>query len=164
MDEEELMERAEAFSDKNGCEIGERLGFGIHGIVLVLNCESKAAATALKILGASGPYKRERDAYRRLSEARITKVNGFHVPQLLKWDDELLGIEMTVVTPPFALDFAAAYLDFPPSFSSEVWEEWTRKNGEQFGRDWPEAQAILTEFENLGVHMLDPSPSNLRFR
>ena len=164
MDEEELFERAEAFAGANGCTIGERLGFGIHGIVVVLKSESKAAATALKILASTDPYTRERDAYRRLKDAGIAKVQGFHVPQLLQWDDELLGIEMTVVTPPFVLDFAGAYLDFPLKFPAEAWEEWTHKNEEQFGEDWSAAQAILAALEELGIHMLDPSPSNLRFR
>jgi len=143
MDEEELIERAEAFAKLHGCTVGERLGFGIHGIVVVLNSESKAAATALKVLASAEPYRRERGAYQRLGEARITKVRGFHVPQLLRWDDDLLALEMTVVTPPFALDFAGAYLDFPPDFPVEAWQDWQRKNEEQFGEDWPEAQAIL---------------------
>jgi len=164
MDEEELIERAEAFAKSHECTIGERLGFGIHGIVIVLNCESKAAATALKVLASAEPYRRERDTYQRLSEARVTKVRGFHEPQLLQWDDDLFALEITVVTPPFALDFAGAWLDFPPDFPEEAWEDWNRKNEEQFGEDWPEAQAILAEFEELGIYMLDPTPSNFRFR
>ena len=149
MDEEELIERAEAFAKRYGNTVGERLGFGVHGIVIVLNCESKAAATALKVLASADAYRRERDTYKRLKEARITKVRGFHVPQLILWDDDLLALEMTVVTPPFALDFAGAWLDFPPRFSNEVWEDWSRKNEEQFGDDWAEAQAILGELEEL---------------
>ena len=72
MDEEELLERAEAFAKAHGCTIGERLGFGIHGIVIVLNSESKAAATALKVLADAGPYRRERDTYQRLGETGVT--------------------------------------------------------------------------------------------
>lgn len=71
---------------------------------------------------------------------------------------------MTVVTPPYVLDFAGAYLDFPPKFSEEVWADWNRKNEEQFGGDWPAAQVILGELEDVGIHMLDPSPSNICFR
>jgi len=164
MDEEELLERAEAFAKAHGRTTGERLGFGIHGIVIVLNSESKAAATALKILASTEPYRRERDTYERLREERVTKVRGFNVPQLIGWDDHLHALEMTVVAPPFALDFAGAYLDFPPSFPPEAWEEWTRKNQEQFGEDWPMAEAVLADLEALGIYMLDPSPSNIRFR
>jgi hypothetical protein len=95
---------------------------------------------------------------------RTTRILGFHVPQLLHSDNERLALEMTGVMPPFVLDFAEAYLDFPPRFSDEVWAEWRAKNEEQFGADWPMAQAILGELEDLGIHMLDPSPSNIRFR
>ena len=91
-------------------------------------------------------------------------MRGFHVPQLLRWDDGLLASEMTVVAPPSALDFAGAYLDIPPDFPAEASEDWKRKNEEQFGEDWSAAQAILAALEELGIHMLDPSPSNLRFR
>jgi len=164
MDEEELMEKAEAVARERGCTIGERLGSGIHGIVIVLESESKAAMTALKVLWSAKPYRRERETYERLMEARVTKVRGFNVPQLLWWDDELLALEMTVVAPPFVLDFAGAYLDFAPDFSPEAWEDWSRKNEEQFGADWPEALAILAELEEFGIRMLDPSPSNIRFR
>jgi hypothetical protein len=99
-----------------------------------------------------------------LKEARITRILGFHVPQLLRSDDERLALEMTVVMPPFVLDFAGAYLDFPPRFFDDVWDEWRAKNEEQFGADWPMAQAVLAELEDHGIHMLDPSPSNIRFR
>jgi len=33
-------------------------------------------------------------------------ILGFHVPQLLGADDELMAIEMTIVSPPYLLDFA----------------------------------------------------------
>jgi len=88
MDEEELIERAEVFAKAHGCTIGERLGFGIHGIVIVLKSESNAAETALKVLGSAEPYRRECETYERLREARVTKARGFHVPQLLRRDDD----------------------------------------------------------------------------
>ena len=40
---------------------------------------------------------------------------------------------MTVVTPPFLLDFAGAYLDWPPEFSSEATEYRLHEEQEQFG-------------------------------
>jgi len=164
MDEEELLEKASAYANAHGATIGARLGFGIHGIVLVLKSQSKPAATALKVHSFAEPYFREQRAYERLRDAGITRMRGFDVPQLVARNDELLALEMTIVSPPFVLDFAGAHLDFPPEFSQEVWEDWSRKNEEQFGLDWPEAQAILAEFEEIGLYVLDPSPSNLRFR
>jgi hypothetical protein len=85
------------------------------------------------------------------------------VPQLIAFDDKLLALEMTVVKPPWVLDFAGAYLDFAPEFSDEIWEEWTWKNEEQFGANWPTAQMILDDLQDLGIHMHDPSPNNIPF-
>ncbi len=161
--DEELIEKAEAYALSYGLKISERLGFGIHGIVFAVQSQTEPGNTALKILHSREPYRRERDVYERLKGSRVSKILGFHVPQLIRCDDELLALEMTVVKPPFVLDFAGAYLDFPPEFSDEIWEEWERKNAEQFGEDWPMAQMILGQLEDLGVHMHDPSPSNIRF-
>lgn len=162
--DEELLEKARAFAKARGAEIGEGLGFGIHGIVVVLKSEQEVASTALKIHHSEEPYRREREAYERLKGAGIARVLGFHVPQLLSYDNELLALEMTIVMPPFVLDYAGAFLDEPPEFSEEVWADWREKNEEQFGGDWSKAQAILAELAELGIHMLDPSPSNIRFR
>lgn len=41
---------------------------------------------------------------------------------------------------------------------------WEEKNREQFGDDWPEAKLVLAELEDSFIFMLDPSPSNIRFR
>jgi hypothetical protein len=46
------------------------------------------------------------------------------VPEPIAYDDELLAIEMTVVTRPFVLDFGGAFLDHLPGFSEEVLAEW----------------------------------------
>lgn len=94
----------------------------------------------------------------------VSEILGFEVPRLLDFDDELLALKMTIVMPPFVLDFAGAYLDFASEFSDEIWEEWSRKNQEQFGSDWPMARTILGELEDLRIHMHDPSPAHIRFR
>jgi hypothetical protein len=53
----------------------------------------------------------------------VTKIQGFNVPQLLGHDDEIWIIDMSIVTRPFVLDFAGAYLDVPPQFPTEaVWD------------------------------------------
>jgi hypothetical protein len=163
MDEEELIENAEAYAAAHGHTIGRQLGFGIHGTVFELIYESNSAA-AVKIHSSFDPYSRERDSYERLMAAHVQNIRGFKVPQLIQWDDELLALEMTIVKAPYVLDFAGAFLDFPPEFADEVWADWNRKNQEQFGDDWPEAQVILAELEEFGIYMLDPSPSNIRFR
>ena len=110
------------------------------------------------------PYARERSVYERLREAGISQILGFHVPQLIRVDDELQVVEMTIVTRPFVLDFAGAYLDFPPEFPEEIWADWETEKREQFEARWPTVQAVLGALEDLEIHMVDVSPSNIAFQ
>lgn len=87
---------------------------------------------------------------------------GCAVPRLVEYDDQLFVIEMTIVKPPFVLDFASAYLDQPPDFSSEVVDEWKREKDEQFEKQWPDVQLILFELEKIGVYLRDVHPGNIR--
>ncbi len=72
-------------------------------------------------------------------------------------------IEMSIVTRPFVLDFAGAYLDAMPAFSEEIWADWERKKQEQFEGRWPKVQAVLAALESLEIYMVDVSPSNIAF-
>jgi hypothetical protein len=100
--------------------------------------------------------------YLRLQHLGVAQIRGCHVPQLLGYDDDLLIIEMTVVTPPYVLDFAGAYLDRPPDYSEQTLAEWEAEKREQFGDGWCEVQRILWTLERHGIHLLDISPSNIR--
>lgn len=101
--------------------------------------------------------------YERLRDVGVTELLGFHVPQLIRADDELKVIEMTIVTRPFALDFAGAYLDARPQFSDEIWAEWESQKRDQFGRRWATVEAVMGAFEDLGIYLMDISPSNIGF-
>ncbi|MGA2248407.1 MAG: hypothetical protein ABSH48_25850 [Verrucomicrobiota bacterium] len=83
---------------------------------------------------------------------------------MIQTDDALRVIEMSVVTRPFVLDFAGAYLDAPPGFSDEIWNDWETQKREQFGERWPKVQSVLAALEELDIHMIDVSPSNIAFR
>lgn len=161
--EEILIRNARAYAARHQLQLAERLGFGIHGIILVTEDNSKAGKTAVKAHRTLEPYLRERAGYERLREAGVTELEGFHVPQLIRVDDELRVIEMTIVTRPFVLDFAGAWLEAPPSFSDEVWAEWEAEKRDQFDARWPKVQTILGALEALDIHMVDVSPSNIAF-
>ncbi len=109
------------------------------------------------------PYFRERDVYLRLREHHVTQVQECLVPQMVAFDDDLWVIEMSVVSRPFLLDFAGAYLDQPPTFSEEVLADWHAEKQEQFGPHWPKVQAILAVLEGYGVFMIDVNPGNISF-
>ena len=136
--EELLIQNARTYASQHQLRLAERLGFGIHGIVLVAENNTKAGKTAVKVHRAAEPFQREWAVYERLRDEGVSKILNFNVPQLICVDDMLLVIEMTVVARPFVLDFAGAYLDTLPEFSDEIWTEWEAEKREQFDVRWPQ--------------------------
>ena len=157
------LQHAGAYAAQHQLRLAQRLGFGIHGTVLLAEHEGKQDRSAIKAHNSPIFYQRERDVYKRLHEAGVSDVMGFHVPQLLRADDNLCVIEMTIVTRPFLLDFAGAFLDVRPEFSEEIWAEWETQKREQFGDHWNVVREVLNTLEGWGVYLLDVSPSNIRF-
>jgi hypothetical protein len=49
------------------------------------------------------------------------------MPELMGFNDDLSVIEMRIVTPPFILDFAKAWLDRPADFTPEQMEDWDQE-------------------------------------
>jgi hypothetical protein len=161
--EELLIQNARTYAAQHQLCLAERLGFGIHGMVFVAENNTKAGKTAVKAHRAAEPFQREFAVYERLRAADVSEVLGFNVPQLIRVDDKLLVIEMTIVVRPFVLDFAGAYLDTLPDFPEETWAEWEAEKREQFDDRWPKVQAVLGVLETLDIHMVDVSPSNVAF-
>jgi hypothetical protein len=147
--------------------LADAIGCGVHGIVFMTESQPEkgqaVVRSAIKAHQRAADYGRERDAYLRLKEHGVATIRGCHVPRMLRWDDQLAVIEMTVVKRPFVLDFASAYLDRPPDFSEEVLADWRAEKQEQFGDRWPEVQAILGFLESLGIFQTDVSPGNISF-
>ena len=159
----DLREKVARYASHRGLAIGPSLGSGIRGIVFRARFHENPAEIAVKFHGEVQPFHREVAAYARLAEHGILDILGFHVPQVLKVDDDFLAIEMTIVARPFVLDFAAAYLDRAPKFSAEIMVEWEAEKREQFGNRWPTVQRILAELRLLGIHQTDVSPGNVGF-
>jgi hypothetical protein len=161
--EDVLIQNAWAYASQHRLELAERLGFGIHGIIFVAGNKSEGGKSALKVHRELEPYRRERAGYERLKQAGITEILGCNVPQFIRADDNLRVIEMSIVVRPFVLDFAGAYLGTAPYFPDETWAEWESSKREQFGAQWPKAQAVLAALEALGIYLVDVSPSNIAF-
>lgn len=132
-------------------------------IIYVAEGKSAGGKTAVKAHREAEPFRRELAVYLRLQAAQVSEVFGFNVPQLIRFDEALRVIEMSVVTRPFVLDFAGAYLDAPPDFPEETWAEWEAQKRDQFDARWPKVQAVLAELEELDIYMVDVSPSNIAF-
>jgi len=125
IDSEEILYRASEYCRRQGSELGLRLGRGYHGNVFSVDRESRSRQSAIKVHERERDYIRERDVYLRLQSHDVTSILEFDLPELLAYDDDLFAIEMTIVTPPFVLDFAGVYLDREPDFSEKVWaKKW----------------------------------------
>lgn len=94
-------------------------------------------------------YRRERDIYIRLKEHDLREIRGCAVPELIEYDDRLWIIEMSLVSRPYVLDFAGAYLEWALDFSEEVMADWQADKQEQFGNQWPEVLQILACLKSL---------------
>jgi hypothetical protein len=136
------------------------LGDGTDGKVWMSDKE-----TAVKVLERMVGYYNERDSYLRLEEYGITeKIEGFWIPRLIGYDDELWVIEMQAISkPPYIIDFAKVRIDRPPDFSEEVMQYAQEKGQEEFGPHWPEVCQLLATLESFGIYYLDPRPSNIVF-
>jgi len=161
--EEVLIQNAVAYASQKDFHLAERLGFGIHGIIFVGEDKRGGGKTAIKAHREQEPYLRELSVYTRLQQTGMTEILGLNLPQLIGADDALRVIEMSIVARPFVLDFAGAYLDAPPAFSDEIWTEWEVDKRDQFDLHWPKAQAVLAALEEMGIYMVDVSPSNIAF-
>jgi hypothetical protein len=150
--------RLQQYAARTACAIERELGFGFDGIVFCTDRQS-----ALKAFKYEPLYQRERDVYLRLQEQGIVEMAGFKLPRLLGSDDDLWIVEMTIVSPPFALDFAGAYLDHKPEYPEDVLQEWLAEKLEQFGDRWPEVRLVMAAFARLGIFLADVKPGNVEF-
>ena len=86
------------------------LGYGSDGSVW-----HSSRRTAVKAIYHRKNYDHELECYRRLKAAGIRHVGMFDVPFLEDFDDDVLVIEISVVQPPYLLDFGKVYLDQEPT-------------------------------------------------
>ncbi len=161
--DEAFIKNVQTYAARHQLQLAARLGFGIHGIIFAAEDKRAGGQTAVKVHREEKPFQRERGVYERLREIGVTKILGFNVPQLIRVDDQLRVIEMSIVTRPFVLDFAGAYLDAPPDFPGTIWDEWEAGKREQFDAGWPTVQAVLAALEDWRIYMVDVSPSNVAF-
>ena len=91
-------------------------------------------------------------------------VGDFSIPKLIDWDDNNCIIEMSIVTPPFVVDFVGAKLEEPESFSDEIMEYWRDQKREEFGDDWPLVNRLIYAFRCKGIFLTDVHKGNVACR
>jgi hypothetical protein len=135
------------------------LGYGIDGTVWSTNGE-----TAIKVFERHNNYSRELACYERLFETGTSYLGEFSVPSLIDHDTELLAIEISIVRPPYLLDFGKAYLDQPPDFSSEVIADWEVEKSALFEPEqWATVKSLIGQLRALGIYYFDAKPANIAF-
>jgi len=154
-----LRDKAESYAAWRGLTIMGPLGNGADGSVWEVESKQNTLSWALKLHHDTRPYLREKECYERLGGAG--SLAGFDVPALLRADDQWLALEMTIVSRPFLLDFAQAFLDERPDFSEEVWAERLETWREMYEDDWPLVERALKELRGHGIYYLDVHHQNI---
>ena len=121
--------------------------------------------SALKIHQRRESYVAERDAYVRLRDCQIRNIAGLSVPDMLGHDDGLWAIEMTIVFPPFIVDVASAYLDFPPDWPEDEGHMLIDMIRDRFDDQADEILAVYHELGlRAGIYLSDFHRHNIKFR
>jgi hypothetical protein len=131
--------RGRLYADLHGISIEKSLGYGSDGTVW------KTSRTALKVFHSSRIFTVELECYRRLQEAGVTEIYGFAVPQLAAHHDELLALEMSLVNPPYVLDFGKVTLDRRPDYPPATLAYVRAEQQEWWGELYPTIQAICAD-------------------
>ena len=160
---DEYQSAVDQFLKSRNHQLISHLGTGTQGTVYLVNNPSRLSPLAVKFHNRQVAYNRELSVFLRLRDLGINNVQGHCIPDLIGYDDELLAIEMTIVSPPFCLDFGGAYLDQPPDYSPEVWADWEAQKSEDFEDNWPAVKTILSEFKTYGIYIADVNPGNIKF-
>jgi hypothetical protein len=136
------------------------LGDGVDGFVY-----PTAKGTAVKIFNHPIHFEREKAAYERLQEFDVRQVCGFVVPEMRNSSESLRVIEMTIVQPPFLIDFASALLDEEGEyFSEEVMDQKWADLAEIFEDRISIVQDVYFELSvKYGIYYYDFTLNNLRF-
>ena len=100
----------------------------------------------------------------RFMKREIESVGGFNVPRLINFDDDLLILEMSIVFPPFIVDFASARLDQDPQLIEDpdnTFEDFVRS---RFDDRTDEVMALYYELiAKAGMYLTDLHPQNIKF-
>ncbi len=135
------------------------LGSGAEGFVF-----PSPSATAIKVFTYREKFDRELAVYRHLLEHGVIDIRGFALPKLLNFDSNLLVVEMTLVQPPYLLDFAQSTLDQPLDFPEGL-DEWWERVAQDFGPEsFPIVQDLFYELQHkYGIYYYDLAPRNINF-
>jgi hypothetical protein len=161
-DNSELLQRVTQYANSREIQLvgKDLLGYGSDGTVW-----QSSRLTAIKALYHGKNFEHELECYKRLSDADIRKIGAFEVPHLVDCDVANRILEISIVQPPYLLDFGKVYLDQPPThlydeqMMANAHQEWM----ERFGKRWSKVLHAMKMLEKLGIYYYDPRPGNVCF-
>jgi hypothetical protein len=110
-------------------------------------------------------YRAERNAYIRLRDLQVDEIARFRIPVLYNFVDDLLALEMSVVMPPYLLDFASAKIDAAHDVIEDEGHTLADLIRERF--DGTQADDVLALIDELGsyagVYLTDVHAHNIKF-
>ena len=157
MSDSDRERRARLYTEERQRTIEKALGSGTDGSVW-----QTSRSTAVKACDDFRRYSTERDCYRLFYERGVDELCGYTIPTLIDYSDQHMVIEMSVVKPPYIIDFGKACLNSAaPTFSQQTMADWYAEKKELWGDYWPEILSILRRLRSLGVIHMDPRPGNI---
>jgi len=98
---EQILERRDQFCERRSRSLDEDfLLWGLDGFLWHTTVDS-----IIKVFRRSKEFRQERAVYRRLEARHIERIQGFHVPLLLDYDETLEVLELSFVRPPVHFGF-----------------------------------------------------------
>jgi hypothetical protein len=140
-------------------QVEKHLGSGEDGAVW-----QTSDNTAIKVLERRRNYNNEVESYQRIQNEGIANLLEFTIPALVGFDDELLVVEMSFVSPPCLIDFGKVYFDSPPEYEEGTFEEDFQEKLLLFAPEQRDiVERLLWKLELIGIYYVDPKPANIRF-
>jgi hypothetical protein len=155
-----LAERAFNYANKKHVIVAtdRKLGSGQDGCVF-----KSSRHTAVKAFERIENFENELICYQRLEAEGIKKLGPFAVPELIGFSGVELVIEMSIVAPPFFLDFGKVWIDRKPDFSAEAIADKEAECADLYGERWGEVQFALAILKRLGIYYTDVRLGNITF-
>lgn len=152
---EELIDRKTQYCERRGLTVIDMRGYGVDGAIWETD-----AGTMLKVFRRSRPFRAEMKVYERLELKSLYRLAGFAIPLVVHHDEEFLTIEMTIVEPPYILDFAGAQLDARPTDAELEERKLTLRS--LFGNRAFDVSRLLEALLQYGIHYTDVHAQNIR--
>lgn len=121
------------------------------------------AESVIKVHRNRMEFTNELIVYQKLAEKPRKQIQGFQIPKLIDYDESLWVLELSIVTPPYVLDFGRASLGSPPAGFDPESEDWISEKRRLYGNRWPEVARLLDALRLMGIHFTDVHKGNICF-